>query len=347
MKTLISFVVKLAIVASCYLLIGFSWTVSAAVVIPPGGADDAIQPADNRLPDQPCLKNPKNGALVELTPTLSTDAFFDPDGDGHSGTQYQVSTSDDFNSLVFQQTSHIHLTRLNIFELLLDPETVYFWRVRFIDSRNGTSPWSDVRSFTTMSFEAVGDGNSNGVLDIQELDDLVDLDENGIPDVDQDDMLGVNTMDMLNPHIVIQTLSADVQIAGAQSTELNFFSLVNNYPDNMTNIISFKLYLGDDVTTITIAVHFTQPAPVDAQWYKYDLESGWMAYPNVEFSADRKSIYISLEDGGAGDQDGVVNGIVVDPSGLGYDLQSGAGDASADASAGAGASGCFIYSLDK
>jgi len=347
MKTLISFVVKLALIVSCYLLIGFSWTAQAAIVIPPGDTNDPVQPAENMPPDQPSLKSPQNGALVGLTPTLSIDPFCDPDSDGHAGTQYQISTSDDFSSLVFQHTSRLHLTRLNIFKLLLDPETIYYWRVRFIDYQDGTSQWSKTRSFITMSFEAVGDGNSNGVLDIQELDDQVDLDENGIPDVDQADMMGVNTTDMLNPHVVIETLSEDVQIVGAQSTEVNHLSLVVNQPGNMTGIISFKLYLADNVTTTTIAVHFTQPAPADAQWYKYDLESGWVVYPNVEFSTDRRTIYISLEDGGAGDQDSVVNGVIVDPSGLGYDLQSGAGGSSLGASAGAGASGCFIHSLHE
>lgn len=347
MKTLISFVVKLALVTSCYLLIAFSWTAQAALVIPPG--DDTVpgQPSDNIPPDQPSLKNPQNGSLVGLTPSLSMDPFCDPDSDSHAGTQYQISTSDDFSSLVFQHISRVHLTQLDIVELLLDPETIYYWRVRFIDNRDGASQWSEIRSFITLNFEAVGDGNSNGILDIQELDDHVDLDENGIPDVNQAGMMGVNTNDLLNPHVVIETLSENVQIVGARSTEVNDLSLVVNQPGNMTGIISFKLYLAEDITSTTITVHFTQPAPAEAQWYKYDLESGWVVYPNVEFSADRRSIDISLEDGGAGDQDSVVNGVIVDPSGLGFALQSGIGGSSSGASAGAGASGCFIQTFQE
>ena len=124
MKTLVSFVVKLALIASCYLLIGFSWTASAAIVIPPGEFDDPLLPADNMPPVRPSLNSPQNGALVGLTPTLSIDPFCGPDSDGHAGTQYQISTSDDFSVLVFQPTSRIYLTRLKIFKLLLDPETI-------------------------------------------------------------------------------------------------------------------------------------------------------------------------------------------------------------------------------
>ncbi|MGD9008678.1 MAG: hypothetical protein PVG41_12195, partial [Desulfobacteraceae bacterium] len=62
-----------------------------------------------------------------------------------------------------------------------------------------------------------------------------------------------------------------------------------------------------------------EPAPENAEWYKFNSDEGWQAYPNVVFSEDRKSMTIVLEDGGAGDQDGVRNGVIVDPSGLGYE----------------------------
>ena len=75
MKTLISFIVKLALIASCYLLIGFSWTAQAAMVIPPGEAHDPVQTTDSMRPVRSSLSGPQNGTLVGLTPTLSIDFF--------------------------------------------------------------------------------------------------------------------------------------------------------------------------------------------------------------------------------------------------------------------------------
>ena len=219
---------------------------------PTEDVDDPISPAANRVPDKPALNDPQDGALVSLTPTLSTGSFYDPDEDDHAMTQYQISTSEDFSDLIFHHASRVYLTGLNLFELLLDPETLYYWRVRFIDSHNGASQWSETRFFITKGYDEVGDGNGNGVPDIQELDDHVDFDENGIPDVEQADMLGVSTTDTLNPYFVIQSPSQDVRIVGAQATELNLLSLVSNQPDNMSGIISFKLHLADDVSTTTI-----------------------------------------------------------------------------------------------
>jgi len=70
-------------------------------------------------------------------------------------------------------------------------------------------------------------------------------------------------------------------------------------------------------------------------WFKYDTLTGWVDYTtHTEFNADRSQIILTLTDGGAGDADGVVNGIIEDPSGLGL-KNSNSGSSG----------GCFIMSL--
>jgi chitinase len=72
-------------------------------------------------------------------------------------------------------------------------ETVYYWRVRFIDSRNGLSDWSDTSTFTTI--DNPDDANTNGIPDDQEVDASVDVNENGIADYLEDNIMTVNTVE--------------------------------------------------------------------------------------------------------------------------------------------------------
>jgi hypothetical protein len=68
--------------------------------------------------------------------------------------------------------------------------------------------------------------------------------------------------------------------------------------------------------------------PVKGRWYKYELmHRTWSDFSShAVFSADRKSMTLTLRDGGAGDADGVVNGIIIDPAGVVIPSSSGGGD---------------------
>jgi len=83
-------------------------------------------------------------------------------------------------------------------------------------------------------------------------------------------------------------------------------------------LIGFKLYLQNGVTSAAVKIHFDRRVPKDAKLYKYMVDTGWQRYPNAVFSPDGKSVTLMLEDGGAGDEDGVENGVIVDPSGIAY-----------------------------
>ncbi|RJQ76859.1 MAG: hypothetical protein C4519_14185 [Desulfobacteraceae bacterium] len=304
------------------------------------GSDPSNVPG-NSAPAKPVLSRPLNGArTVGLTPTLMTGVFADADGDSHARTCYQISTTPDFSSLVFERTYTRHLTGLRVPDLILDPETTYYWRVKFYDNHNSASEWSDFFEFETLDYAAAGDVNGNGIIDVQEFGQAFDIDEDGTADVLQSGLQGVVTTDIHNLRVAVKRLSADVQVIGVMALDLDELPPANNQPEQLTGIISFKLLLLNDASTAVVTIFFSQPAPPDAKWFKFEPDEGWSDYANAVFSQDRKSVTLVLEDGGVGDQDGVRNGIIVDPSGLGYSTQS--SEPSSYAPADAGGLSCFI-----
>lgn len=305
---------------------------------------DPSQAPGNAAPQSPMLIGPADGAQgVEMTPLLMVDRFVDEDEDTHTWTTYQISTTEDFSALVYERTTALQLVEIQISELILDPETTYFWRARFLDSRNAASGWSEVSSFTTETCEAAGDSDCDGILDDQETESAVDLDADGTDDLRQTGLKVVGTLDDFNPNVAVKQLRSNVYLAGIRALDSEMLLLEDNRPDRVTGLISFKLYLLDDATMATVVVYLTEPAPADAAWYKYDMDQGWQIYPYARISEDRMSVMITLEDGGEGDEDGVQNGIIIDPSGLGYRASEASDTAvleSQDAAGGGG--GCFI-----
>ena len=273
----------------------------------------------NSSPNQPVLAEPADGAMdVDLMPNLMTEPFEDPDGHAHSRTRYQIATSTDWASdLVFEGEFTLQLTSITLGDLILDPETTYYWRVRFYDEHNGISDWSTVSSFTTMDHvtAGLGDDDGNGILNDQEVSQ-----EEVDPGLgDTSDMVVVGTSDETNPQLAV-LLSSNADMMLIRAVDADSAVVVNdaNRPEVLTGVISFKLRLLDGATSASVTVNLSTPAPQNAVWYKYNIENGWTPYPDVTFSGDRKSITIYLVDGGPGDDDGVQNGVIVDPSGLGY-----------------------------
>jgi hypothetical protein len=301
------------------------------------GGNPSLVPG-NEAPNTPELLEPAEATIVGLMPSLTVQDYYDSDGDAHARTRYQIALDANFSMLVLDRTTSNHLTGMTVMDLILDLETTYYWRVQFIDNRNGKSDWSAHRSFSTLDASDAGDADENGVLDDQEVDMNVDLDNDGTPDAIQDGLLCVSTSDEMNPYVAVKQVSSDAQVVSVRALTLNGLGLSSTQPEQMTGLISFKIYLAPDVTTASITVLFSEPAPDNAQWYKFSTDDGWQVYPNVAFSEDRKSMTVFLEDGGVGDQDGVQNGVIVDPSGLGYQQSSNNGSSSTITNQ----SSCFI-----
>jgi hypothetical protein len=84
-------------------------------------------------------------------------------------------------------------------------------------------------------------------------------------------------------------------------------------------LIHFKLYVNQPGDEAEVTIYFSQNPPVASKWYKYDpIEVIWQDYSAyTEFGPNQNYLSLTLIDGGIGDADGIANGIIVDPSGIG------------------------------
>ena len=84
-------------------------------------------------------------------------------------------------------------------------------------------------------------------------------------------------------------------------------------------LIHFKLLLNEVGADATVRVHLSQPAPAGSHWFKFHpIAQTWLDYSDYAvISGDRRSVTLTITDGGWGDLDGIANGIIIDPSGLG------------------------------
>lgn len=277
---------------------------------------DQNAPPANNEPFKPVLLLPANGQnSVSQIPVLQTDSFADPDSDAHAATRWQISTDSNFGYIVFDLKSSKYLTTLPVPEALLDIGTTYYWRARFFDERNAASEWADPFSFTTVQ-NSMTDQDQDGVPDANEVDASVDLDGNGVPDIQQPTLLSATTT------------AGDKQISLAPGSNVREIKVIvpldadamadqQGRPANLPyGMISFRVEVDQPGDTAYVTVYLSEAAPEDARWYKHDLANGWYDYTNyVTFSPDRKQVTVRLTDGGLGDGDGAVNGVILDPSG--------------------------------
>jgi len=304
-------------------------------------------------PDKPVLDSPADGAMVELPVTLKTGPFSDadePGGDSHSRTSWEISPHLDFSEIVTGVTGTRALTELKIFGALLEGAETYYWRARFFDSGSQASEWSDPWCFNT---QAPLDTNDNGVPD------ACDLSPGAVQTVFGDMVLQGADGDS-QVALSVSTGGVDLSFAQTMATE-DLPLLGGSQPELMPlGVISFRLENVPVGGTAVVKVTLSESAPPGYTYIKYDPAEGWMPFPGAVFSADRREVTLTLQDGGAGDADGTANGGIVDPGGVGYVAVSsssggavaggsGAGGSAAppdsDGEAGFGGGGCFLRTL--
>jgi len=83
-------------------------------------------------------------------------------------------------------------------------------------------------------------------------------------------------------------------------------------------LINFKIAVAKAGDQSTVRLHFSQAASYFSKWYKYDsITDKWYDFSAyAKFASDRRSVTLTLTDGGSGDADGVANGVIVDPAGI-------------------------------
>ncbi len=304
---------------------------------------------DLSQPDAPVILAPIDEEIVSLTPELKTDVFYDPDPDDrHAGSQWQIFRADD-NFCVYDIMSSSALTSLTVPKLILDADEDYIWRVRFISSSSGVSDWSVDAAFTTDFADCDLDGN--GIPDHQEADPMLDLDQDGIIDRDQEDIKCIDARDV----------QMGLRIRGADNLDSLISLEIEDPGDEILalegtdapaaiqfGLLSFKLQVNSPGDETTVTIYLSKAAADDGKWYKYDpVNAEWVDYSAyITFGAERKVVYLNLRDGGFGDADGIENGIIVDPLAFGMNAESDADSRAveSDSHSNSSSSSCFISS---
>jgi hypothetical protein len=211
------------------------------------------------------------------------------------------------------------LTSLTVPKLVLDEGTPYFWRVRFVDSRGIASAWSDYGYFSTET--AGNDLNANGIPDAQEVASTVDLDNDGVKDYQQSTIKSVK-MEGTKVQIGISIKGSPTALAieAVESEDPRQpDSFAYGKPARMPfGLINFKIAVSRPGDGTTVKLYFSQTASRFSKWYKYDaIADKWYDFSAyARFAKDRRSVTLTLKDGGPGDSDGVANGVIVDPAGI-------------------------------
>ena len=263
---------------------------------------------DNQPPFQPILKAPVNGAEnIPLSPELQVMTFEDLDTNAtHSKTLWQISKTSDFSHPVFNVLSSIFLKELPVPECTLSEKSSYFWRVRFYDQYNSASIFSEAMQFTTTNSQEI-------VIDDQSLD----LDNNGEPDIEQVDLQLIQMISN-NGYMAVQSQSANVSIVSVRPVNPDNMPGVGNRPEEIPfGFISFNAECQKG-SQIEVSIYFSEPLPSNAKWFKFDYNNGFEDFSShTAYLPSQNQITLTLEDGGFGDADGIANGIIVDPGGIG------------------------------
>jgi len=299
----------------------------------PGGTN-------NLPPEQTVIVSPYDGEIeTDLLLTIEAGPFFDPDGDAHKQTRWQIVKAED-SSVVLDITRAEHLTEFIVPHGVLDRNTTYTSRVQFFDAFSEPSPWSDPVEFTTHN--GVEDFNGNGIPDDSEVDDSVDLNQDGIPDNDQPDIIkcaqsafadkGPFCVSKISVSKISSSVTDIERLEPIHPSEI--LDKTNRPAEILFGLAAFRLRLDQVGATALVRVHYSEEIAEASRYYIYNTVDGWQDYTqHTTFNEDGRSVIVELEDGGHGDSDGVANGVIVDPSGIvaaGTGVDSGAGG------------GCFI-----
>ncbi len=297
---------------------------------------------ENISPIRPIIVYPSDGQPeCEVPLDITAEPFSDPEGDYHSQSRWQISEQSNFSTLVLDATSNTHLTAVTVPHSVLKPEHTYYTRVRFFDAYFGASNWSNPVEFTTGFIFDDLEPIPNGIPDAWEVDDTVDFNLDGIPDNFQPETIKCIRAVDGSAYIGVEKISNSIsEIEALEVIDPTTISDSANRPNDLTfGLFSFRLRLNQPGATATVRVYFSAGVLQDDAFYKYDTIKGWYDYSeHATFNGDGQSVTLEIQDGGYGDIDGVVNGIIVDPGGI-ASLGTVSGGSTGDTGAGGG---CFI-----
>ncbi|MDY6986722.1 MAG: choice-of-anchor U domain-containing protein [Thermodesulfobacteriota bacterium] len=149
------------------------------------------------------------------------------------------------------------------------------------------------------------DEDQNGVPDDQDVGAGIDLNEDGIDDIDQPDVIK-------SVHTVVGDCQMGVEV-GENVASIDSAKSVSPPGDLPIGALCFKVSVNDSMNPAEVTVYFCRPATEDASWYQYDPVTQELTdySDHATFSEDRMSVALELMDGDYGDADGTVDTVIV------------------------------------
>lgn len=203
---------------------------------------------------------------------------------------------------------------------------------------SGMVPFSGAPDDGAIEFLSLWKKRASGVPADQRVGAAVDLNADGIPDAQQPEkILAVNAAGVAGRQLGAASVSPEAVVDALEAIDPSTITDTTGRPASLPfGLIRLRLSVpgGEEAQ---VRIYLSEAAPAGAKWYKYDPTAGWQDYSaNALFSADRKSVTLTLKDGGAGDADRVVNGEILDPGGVGVPASAGGG----------GGGGCFLATME-
>jgi hypothetical protein len=241
-------------------------------------------------------------------------AYQDPDGTPLGYAEWQLGTDDSFVELVLGRTV-LGAVTLEIPAGVLDRSSTYWARTRHVDTTGLPSIWSEARRVTTAS-AFPNDADGDDVDDDYQVSGFADANADGIDDAAQ----GLCNLYDAEGRSIIGF--------GSSSGRIRCFTSIANrelpggdaYADQLDyGMFAFAIDGLEEneasPATVRVTIYLPEaPTPLSS-WYKYDEANGEITDYGAYSTISGEHMLLTLIDGGAGDQDGVVNGVIVDPSG--------------------------------
>ncbi|MDY6951910.1 MAG: choice-of-anchor U domain-containing protein [Thermodesulfobacteriota bacterium] len=177
-------------------------------------------------------------------------------------------------------------------------------------SGNVANPYAELTTVTmdgdkSITADFLLDADGNGVPDDQDVAAGIDLNGDGIDDIDQPDVIkSVNT--------VVGDCQMGVEV-GDNVASIDSVKAVSPQGDMPIGALCFKLSVNDSMNPADVMVYFCRPATEDAMWYQYNPMTEELTdySDHATFSQDRMSVVLALMDGDYGDADGTVDTVIV------------------------------------
>ncbi|MCA9523341.1 MAG: hypothetical protein KC609_20340 [Myxococcales bacterium] len=176
--------------------------------------------ATNEVPGAPTPLTPSNDSVQSGPLTLTVQNAADPDGDGLT-YEFVLALDSGLTQRVAQiggVAQGTTTTALSLNQLVLSPDTTYYWAARVTDTHGATSDWSSVFSFSTPLSAA---DVESGDIDSGELPD-VEADTtstDGTPDDDAGDDIAPTPDTTSNDSVTPQNDTGGPQIDGSATVD--------------------------------------------------------------------------------------------------------------------------------